>query len=1362
MFKNITRRIGGDPIRRQLDSYSALVDQINALEPEIQSLDDEALRAKTGEFKARLEQGETLEDVLPEAFAVVREVSVRTIGLRQYDVQLIGGVVLHEGMIAEMRTGEGKTLVATLPIYLNALEGKGVHLVTVNDYLARRDARWMGPVFHFLGLSVGILQQAARTEGGRKAFIYDPERESAQEDAHQLRLVDRKQAYAADVTYGTNNEFGFDYLRDNMTRSLDARSQRGHHYAILDEVDNILIDEARTPLIISGPSHDEPELYVQMAAVVKQLRAEDLEVSERDRTVSLTEIGEDHVEQLVGTQLRDPDRPEDITPEQARLLGHIEQALRAEHLFKRNKNYVVQGGRVVIVDEFTGRMMAGRRWSDGLHQAVEAKEGVRVRQENVTYATVTLQNYFRMYEKLSGMTGTALTEAEEFNKIYSVDVLPLPTNLEYQAMQPDSTILEIDFRENGNQFVYYAGKEDIEQSPIFWKRKDYPDVVYRTEEAKLRAVTAEILQRHALGQPMLVGTTSVELSEVLSKRLRAEPLQRMALAMILRDAYLEAHNIPEDGLRVEELEILNTPIDRLKPSDMRSVSKPLEISLNPARPENMERLAHILGLESSDQSRLGEILKTGIRHNVLNAKKHTEESQIIENAGGFGAVTIATNMAGRGVDIVLGGSLKDEIAQKVTRVARDAFEKAGRIDDRREMARMLRAGAGTGYGKASHIQRLEDWRREFPDLDRSDMGIYEPDIEAFDHFISEREQILKLGGLHVIGCVRHEARRIDNQLRGRAARQGDPGSSQFFLSLEDELMRLFGGSQVSGLMQRFNIDDAMPIAHNIVNRTIEQAQSRVEGANFDTRKHLLEYDDVLNQQRDVFYGQRNRVFAKGDLSEDTNDMLRFEVERHIQNTYDDRDGAWKLLAWLEETQPTLNVETDDAYPSFMLQLLLDKIAPIEDPETLKTSLIEIAGEALQAQHEYLKHSLDLQIDRSVERIDNQVDQRVEMAEMAIEGALIEAEETGSEVDARAMISAVESAAGMRLKIDDAGLRHVQSDPQAFRVNVPQLIEGSLGIRVWAGLVQTFERRIGEPLGMDMQIEMPIDWDAASTRLQTALDRVWESRAERVLDEIKRDLEAALSREKTVDEALATRLLVRMSYGQQAFFDRKTHQRRSKMIARLSYAFSAGRMLEGETPESLEERVLKHLDGGYVSIQRSIGRAELARLSGTRFADLDQETQTLLSESIDEEMHSLLEEDKTIASLPDSVKEQLSLALGQMALSKLHQEILLSVGDRLWVDYLTQMEALRTSIGLEAYAQRDPLVQYKSRAFDMFGQLLDEIRSAFVSRMFRIRTGARAQTSPAVQSRPTKSPGPSQKKNEPKGKKRQKKRRRRRR
>ncbi|HEX9090109.1 MAG TPA: hypothetical protein VF831_01395, partial [Anaerolineales bacterium] len=440
MLKKFVTILGGDPNKKALGKSNEIVDKINSLEAHFEALNAEELLAKTAELKTRLADGETLDDLLPEAFAAVREASKRTNGQRHYDVQLVGGIALHQGRIAEMRTGEGKTLVATLPLYLNALTGRGTHLVTVNDYLARRDARWMAPIYNALGLSVGVLQMAARTENGKKAFIVDLEKSSPHEDQHQLRLVDRAEAYAADITYGINSEFGFDYLRDNMTMRLDERVQRGHYFAIVDEVDNILIDEARTPLIISGPAQDDAEWYVRMAQVVRQLRPEDYELNERDRNITLTEIGEIHVEELLGLALRDPDRPEDVTNEQARLMGFLEQALRAQFLFKRNKDYLVQTAKVVIVDEFTGRLMPGRRWSDGLHQAVEAKEGVRVEADNVTYATITIQNYFRMYEKLSGMTGTALTEAEEFDKIYKLDVIAIPTNLEYQASRQGSPL----------------------------------------------------------------------------------------------------------------------------------------------------------------------------------------------------------------------------------------------------------------------------------------------------------------------------------------------------------------------------------------------------------------------------------------------------------------------------------------------------------------------------------------------------------------------------------------------------------------------------------------------------------------------------------------------------------------------------------------------------------------------------------------------------------------------------------------------------------------------------------------------------------------------------------------------------------
>ncbi|HKZ55596.1 MAG TPA: hypothetical protein VJ123_08965 [Anaerolineales bacterium] len=1300
MLKGIARVLSGDPQRRELERYAQIVEPINALEDTLRALDDEALQAKTGEFRRRIADGETLDDLLPEAFAVVREAAVRTIGMRHFDVQLIGGAVLHHGKIAEMRTGEGKTLVATLPIYLNGIEGLGVHLVTVNDYLARRDARWMGPVFHFLGLSVGVLQDASRTENGQKAFVYDPTRESVQEDVHQLRIVERNLAYRADVTYGTNNEFGFDYLRDNMAHSMEARVQREHHYAILDEVDNILIDEARTPLIISGPSHDDPELYFVMARVVSQLGAEDAEISERDRTVSLTEIGEEHVERLLGRPMRDPDRPEDISPEQARLLGFLEQGLRAQYLFKRNKDYVVQGGRVIIVDEFTGRMMPGRRWSDGLHQAVEAKEGVRVRQENVTYATITLQNFFRKYRKLAGMTGTALTEAEEFNKIYKVDVTALPTNLEYIAQRPDSSIVEVEYRENGHRFACYARRDDPHEAPVFWRRKDYPDVVFRTEEAKLRALTKEILARHVVGQPLLVGTTSVELSERLSNRLRTEPLARLANALILRDAFLEAQGISDEGLRVEALEPLYAPIEELNPGVMRPFARELGLTLNPTRPENLERLGRLLDLTPEHNPRLGEVLTSGIRHNVLNAKKHDEESRIIADAGALGAVTIATNMAGRGVDIKLGGELAEEVLAGVNRVLRH---------------RGIRAPEDL---------TLEERVEALSQADGEDIGIYQAEVDLFRRFIEEEKRVKEVGGLHVIGSERHESRRIDNQLRGRSARQGDPGSSQFYLSLQDELMRLFGGEQVSGLMQRLNIDDAVPIAHNIVNRTIEQAQTRVEGANFDTRKHLLEYDDVLNQQREVFYGQRNRVFGKEDLSDDLAEMLAAEVERHVQAAVEDEEGPWKLLAWLEEAQPTLGLDSRTPYPSFMLSLLLESLASAHSPDELKQGLLLCARQAMEAQYEHLSVTAEEQLARNVERLKVQARQRVEMAELAIDGLLLEVEEGGGSVDPKKLLTVIEEAAAIRLELDASSEEQIRGDPSRLRRMLPQLIETGLGFRVWAGTLQAFERRIGEELGLPATMPSPVDWDEAGDKFQEALTRVWEERMKRAQEEIQREVQAVLAKGIPLDDPLKLRLLVQMSYAQRTVFDRRTHQRASIVVPRLSYAFSASRGLTDAPRESLIERIMAHLDGARQTLIRALGQAELNKLASSRLADLEPRLQSSLLEAIPEPTRHAVAL-QTMGSLPQEMADLACERLGRMILTEWHRSLILSIGDRLWVDYLTQVEALRTSIGLEAYGQRDPLVQYKSRAFDMFQHLLTEIRAGVVSRLFQLQGGARA-------------------------------------
>ncbi len=582
MLQKIVKILGGDPHKREILKLSEVASEINDLENEYEKLSLEALKAKTEEFRVRLAEGETLDDILPEAFAAVREASKRTIGLRHYDIQLIGGIALHEGKIAEMRTGEGKTLVATLALYLNALTGKGVHLITVNDYLARRDARWMAPIFTLLGIKVGVLQMATRTEGGINAFLINIEKRSSQEDQDQLELVTRKVAYQADIVYGTNSEFGFDYLRDNLTNRLEDRVQRGHYYAIVDEVDNILIDEARTPLIISGPASEDVQLYYTMANVVRQLRPEDYEVNEKDRSVSLTEIGEAHVEELLDTPMRDPERPEDITPEQARMLGHLEQSLRAQSLFRRNKDYLVQGGKVVIIDEFTGRLMPGRRWSDGLHQAVEAKEGVKVEPENATYATITIQNYFRMYEKLSGMTGTALTEEEEFYKIYKLNVLPIPTNLEYIAMQPESALISQEEKDKNNYKVqFYVKKSDPERKPVYWRRQDFPDVVYRSEEAKLRAITQELIQYYIMGRPQLIGTTSVEHSERLSSRLAAEPIRRLLQVLLIRDLFLETKKVQIVERTIPELVPLSKPVDQLEAGELRQLIRTLGLNMYP-------------------------------------------------------------------------------------------------------------------------------------------------------------------------------------------------------------------------------------------------------------------------------------------------------------------------------------------------------------------------------------------------------------------------------------------------------------------------------------------------------------------------------------------------------------------------------------------------------------------------------------------------------------------------------------------------------------------------------------------------------------------------------------------------------------
>jgi preprotein translocase subunit SecA len=764
MFSSLVKKFIGSKNERELKKMWPTVTAINALEASLSSLSDEQLTNKTAEFKERYIKGESLDSLLPEAFAVCREASKRVLGMRHFDVQLIGGMVLHSGKIAEMKTGEGKTLVATLPAYLNAISGKGVHVVTVNDYLAKRDSEWMGRLYNFLGLTVGIV-------------------------VHGIEDDQRRLNYAADITYGTNNEFGFDYLRDNMKFDLADYVQRGFNYAIVDEVDSILIDEARTPLIISGPTEDSTDKYYVINDIIpKLIKGETVEVEantlsgkrkqytgdytidEKAKSAALTEQGVLKVEKLLKIEnLYDPRNIE--------VLHHVNQALRAHAMYKLDVDYVVKDGEVLIVDEFTGRLMPGRRWSDGLHQAIEAKEGVKIENENQTLATITFQNYFRMYSKLSGMTGTADTEAEEFHKIYKLDVCVIPTN-----------------------------------RPLV--RPDFPDVIYKTEKEKFKAVIEDIKEHYAVGQPCLVGTISIEKSEVLSELLKQQ----------------------------------------------------------------------------------------GVPHSVLNAKQHEREAEIVSQAGRKGAIMIATNMAGRGTDIVLGGN-PDALAKQ--------------------------------------------WRRANPEATDEQ---YEAVVAKYKaECLAEHEEVIKLGGLHILGTERHESRRIDNQLRGRSGRQGDPGSSKFYLSLEDDLLRIFGSERVSKIMDLLKIEEGEAITHGMISRSIENAQKKVEAHNFDIRKHLIEYDDVMNKQREVIYSQRREILGGQDIRESFLEMLDDTIEEIASAFAIDKvpPHEWDWHGISESVYKYFNLQLD------LPEEMISRLTPVNFQETISeqahtifTARVEEMGDEL--------------------------------------------------------------------------------------------------------------------------------------------------------------------------------------------------------------------------------------------------------------------------------------------------------------------------------------------------------------------------------------------------------------------------------
>ncbi len=1339
MLEKIVRLVGGDPHQKVLVELSAEVTLINDLELEYEGYSEEELRGKTNQFRLRLATGENLDDILLEAFAAVREASKRTIGQRHFDVQMIGGIAMHRCFVAEMRTGEGKTLAATLPLYLNALNlspewmekarknwgedpetwkfeplgdlpvGRGVHLITVNDYLARRDARWMAPIYSYLGLSIGVLQMAARTEHGKKAFLVNLENKSPQEDRNQLDMVLRDITYQADIVYGTNNEFGFDYLRDNMTMQLENKVQRGHHYAIIDEVDNVLIDEARTPLIISGPSHDDPEWFRRMAKVVKRLIPEDYEISIRDRNITLTPLGEMHVEELLGQPLGDPDRPEDITTEQARLLGYLEQALRAEFIFKKNKDYLVQAGKVVIVDDFTGRLMPGRRWSDGLHQAVEAKENVKVQGENVTYATITIQNYFRMYEKLSGMTGTAVTESEEFNEIYGLDPIAIPTNLDFIAAQEDTSLVTLKGKEpdSGFEYTYYSDKNDPEKHPLYWKRKDFSDLIYISEEAKLRAIAEEILTFHVFGRPLLVGTTSVEKSEQLSNRLDGPSIRTLAYTLMIRESWLRKHDRYPDGRRILELQPLNIPLNDLKLGHLRNLVKQLELDLelNVNDPENLQLLLEILELDPDYQERLAQVLKRGVNHNVLNARRHTEESQIIAGAGAFSAVMIATSMAGRGVDIKLGGELAEEITSDVVRVLNRAGHK-----DPFELS-------------------FSDQEKLIKQLSPEDYGIYDTEINFFLQHMKDKEQVKVLGGLHVIGSARHEARRIDNQLRGRAARQGDPGSSRFYLSMEDDLMARFGGQQMEALMTRLQVDESMPIANPLVDRVVEQSQNRVEGANFDVRKHLLEYDDVLNTQRAMIYQQRDRVFQKEDLSADVLEMLRTEVSERVasaileKNSSDDIGSTWRLLAWLSQTQPTLSFQNRQV-PSYTMQLIINEIHSKNfelSKSQVRTALIEIGKKVLAAEGEYVLDAVGRILEDRQFRFVDQLEDRLEALDTFLEGLSYGSEEP---LNPQTVFAELKDLVRTRFELNPSQIKELVDGPgEDLREELGSQLESQLKNVEFTRLLGGVERLLGSALEGDEIPVADLDWESISGLVEERVKSQFANRLAAYFEDpddsrIAKSIDAGLNEVSgtQLSESDVVRILGLMAEGRRAAFDKKTHKRVWLRTQRLRYTFYAADLMDQMNPDDIELSVLSHLEMARDQLQQAWGANEILRLRETRLSLIEDKFKEMIKERFSKDDYQKFA-NQTIENLSENYQDYIREILGASAMSNIYRELFLRVISELWVEYLTEMEALRVAIGLEAYAQRDPLVQYKSRGFEMFQQLMEDMRGGVINRMF---------------------------------------------
>ncbi len=1033
------------------------------------------------------------------------------------------------------------------------------------------------------------------------------------------------------------------------------------------------------------------------------------EVSEKDRNVYLNDNGLDHIEEMLGMVLRDPSRPEEITIEQERMMGYIEQALKAEFIFKRNKDYLVQSGKVVIVDTFTGRLMPGRRWSNGLHQAIEAKEGVKVEPENVTYATITLQNYYRMYDKICGMTGTAFTEKEEFYKIYGLDVIPIPTNLEYTASQKGSPLVEKEAKdEDGYKYTYYADPKNPGKA-LYYKRKDYPDVIYRTEEAKFRAITQEILYNYVKGRPQLIGTASVEHSEFLSARLSREPLRRLMQILMMRRAYMNKNNITDYETPLKEFAPFNKSLKEIQPGDLRPMARDLGIQLSIEDPDNKALLLQEFRLNEADYPRLLEAANGGIPHQVLNARKHDEEGMIIAKAGAYGAVTIATNMAGRGVDIKLGGELDEDVLRDTNRVL-------------------------SKYGQDPYNMTIEERYNAIMKVDPSEYGVYEESIRAYKEYYENMLKVRALGGLHVIGSERHESRRIDNQLRGRSARQGDPGSSRFFLSLDDEIVRLFGGERLESMLKRINLfDENVPLEHNMFTRVVEQAQERVEGSNFDVRKHTLEYDDVLNTQRQKIYAQRDQAFLKEDLSEDILEMLRTDLENRLNKA--DSEEKWKLAAYLDTVQPSMQMDTQ-YLPSFTQKLLIEhlrsRIGTAPEKDQLIDGLIAFGQDAYKVEKENGMDLMEKLVSASAENYTAQLQERnanFDLFTETLEDKLKQISDASDEGQVVENLKPAEvfadacSFARTQFKLtNDKQRRLAEGDDEVI-----EELRDQVEVLLWESYRQRLNQLISNRMEGDyVPVEEEIEtgrWDQLSSKIMQSVTEGYDNRGDRLYGkqmQVRTDLSNALINYKAAEltDQQWSQLMRIMSTGQRFTFDAKTHQKKAKEYHRCNFVFFCGSLLEGLSRDQLREKIWNHYIEAEDGLREIFGKIDWARIRTANLTleklpeERQEKIQTALGSSEYESVRSTLP-----TEMPENDAEKIRDVLGQRIQNEVNRSVFLQAISKQWVDYLTAIEGLRVSISMESYAQRNPLVAYKTKAAEMFSDLLNDIRQSVVERMF---------------------------------------------